>query len=189
MSVEHRKFYVAKGRSLAAVEELNERWKAINQARKDFAKLFGADGCFMRGTRMVGLTYPPIPNEPKTLPPGWVWASKWHTGEYSVATPNARTKLGKELSRKMRNELAQVSVADVFPCSRLIGTSDGVRLFCPSVEKVGDAFVIGVPDGGEDTISSSTGDAKLPYAPEDAIPLKLSEYFKMKEDAGERVTA
>lgn len=173
MSVENRVYFVAAGRSLAAIEKMWADRKAAHCARLDYAKSIGGEGYFRLNQSFVGVSFP----VGSALPKGWKRSQEWSTDKYDVALPDRRVKVGKQAERELRFEARfhMPEPSNVFHGSRIIGN----HLYWPNIEKIGDAWVIGIPRAGADG-DESTGPQ---YVPEDAIPLKLSDYFRMKEEA------
>lgn len=151
-------YYIAAGKSLAAILYWHEYKQTQRNAWKEFAKRFGAKDVYAisysgGSAAVFGLKFG------GTVPEGWV-KKYGKFGDYWK--PNHRTKSGKALIEEL--ESLRISGPPADAGNDYLGEG---RLFTPGHEKIGDQFII-----------SQHEKAK---PPPDAVPLKRSEYWAMKE--------
>jgi hypothetical protein len=106
--------------------------------------------------------------------PGKAWKPVRGYGE-GIYYPDKRIKEGKDIAKRLK-EIE-------FPGSRtfasLIGGGffiiSGNRWGSISFEEIGDAYIISIPIGKQEQSSDAS------FVPPDTLPLKLSEYYALKE--------
>ncbi len=178
-------YYRADGESLRIIKQFDADDAKARAAQMALKTELKANAVFTRGGRLVafGFTEPPTPQFLVRVGLREKVETVEGFKEETLYYPRLRTKLGKALSARM-STCSRMDAAEF--TRRLLGFDFGVRTgeqvrrgarvsFC-TLEKVGDDWVIGVPvlaDG------ESAGD------PEGAEPLKMSEYWALKEAAEE----
>lgn len=159
MSDEHLSHYRASGKSLAAILDWLKSAEAIRKARVEFKEKHGAVSTFERKSgfglsRVVGLGFDADGPAGWNKKPGSDGAEYWE--------PNRRTKEGKAIIKFM--ESLSMPGPSKNMGSEFIGEG---KWFSPGFEKLGKDYVI-------------TQHVKA-TAPPDAILLKRSKYWAMKE--------
>jgi hypothetical protein len=167
MTVE-RKYFVAAGKSLEAVARFFADRKAAGEARWEFVQKMGAKGGWGNDLSFIGLVIDPT----APVPEGWRESER--STEHRVIIPDQRRKAGKLARREMDDK--RFLIPDYSAMGDYIG-GDWVHaagmMHFTTVEKIGEEFVIAVPVETDGTF----------HQPEDARPIKQSEYWLMKENA------
>ena len=155
---------------LAVIEEANRQHRAYWAAARAFAKEFGTNRCMEFSGWQVylgGLVFDGEPPEGWRLKPG---------KKYCVPD---RTKVGRAIGERMRALPKDASFSDLMN-SRLCpqkNRCDGYICFGPQTvsftdfERIGESYVLSTP-------------ARCTLIPPGCKELKVSEYYKLREDAG-----
>lgn len=167
------KYYIAGGKTLDAVrawqKELHLSDAAIDQLKSEF----GAKGMVRRGERIAGLIFE------GEAPAGW--RSEWGAGS-KFHFPYRKTKADKAIWAKF----SAINIPTARAFSTLLGLGAhgvmtqsasglGFTMHYPVFETLADERVIvSIP-------ASDSGDPEKEFIPPDCEPLKVSEYFALKE--------
>lgn len=172
-------YYIARGRSLEAVERYQKDALAHRENARTLQTELGATGLFEIENRVVGFAF----DRAAELPVGLRW-DKNH-GHRGMAVPDRRLKEGKDIQKRMDSPtcpsawdfnhwvLGDRSMYILGPHPNGHSSSIGIVGF----EKLGDDWVLRVP-------VPDTGSAPVPL---DAEPMKRSEYWARKEAQQEAV--
>lgn len=159
-----KKYFLAHGSSEAKVRDFFERRVAAIKAGNDLAKSLGAD-CAVFSSRVGGVVFS------GKAPDGW--AKKGITTEGTPYwMPLRKSKAGKELAER----LTAICIPDGRELHSLFSSAGGhfamiggsFAIHYISAEITKNKVIISVPDG-------------LDFTPPDATPLKMSEYWAIKE--------
>lgn len=154
MSDENTVYFRADGASLATIEDYLNRRRVAKAKQSEFAKRFGTESWFVvsEGFGVIRMVGLVFPGE---SPSGWRKHKRW-----DCHVPEGRKKEAKAIL----SEMESLGVG----CIGLDGEYFGEgRIFTPGFEKLGDAFYIKQHEKAE--------------PPPDAIPLKRSECWALKE--------
>ena len=160
-------YFVAKGRSLAAVERfIREVDEHTARARQLEAEL-KANGLYFADFAAVGFGFA----DGAKLPLGLRWDRK-HRG---MAAPDLRTVEGKEIRRKLhcptRLDLTEWAMGDRLIFLGRVHQIGGISIVKIGYERLGEDVIIVVP-------TASKGPTAIPL---DAEPLPRSVYWARKE--------
>lgn len=160
-----RKYYLAHGTSEAKVRDFFERRAAAIRTGNELAVSVGAT-CAVFGSRLAGVLF-----EGKA-PDGWTEKGRTNKGE-RYFMPLRKSKAGKELSQR----LSAVRITDGVELHSIF-TNEGAHL----IDTIGGSFSIQYISAeitkGKAIISVPEG---MDFVPPDATPLKMSEYWAIKE--------
>ena len=151
-----RRYYIAAGESLRLLEAWHDAQLEVMNRRRAFLERLGSNLNYMEnGGHMVSVGFDSNPGED--------WRSTFDAGYYR---PNKRRKAGKEIAK----EMAGLKRSDSFqmPGYQWVIEANGIHYL--NRQKIGDKWIITVP-------------VKSDFVPPDAIPIKASEYWRMKEEA------
>jgi hypothetical protein len=155
MSDENTAYYIAKGGSLAAIIDYIERRKAAQKQHKAFADKFGATSWTIGHSSFGDISVIGL-NFDASAPEGWKQTKvRGSIQAYLVPT-----------SRKIKKEMESLRI---YGPGKEAGSAHftGASMFTPGFELLGTDYVI------------KQHEKATP--PPDAIPLKRSEYWAMKE--------
>jgi len=180
---EERRYYVAAGKSLGVIEKFFEDRKAAYDARYEFAKSKGGIGTFGSENGVIGIV--PIDGKPseelrKRLPAPPAGYRLEDRGDYFVWAPNGRLKGGKVAKNEIRDK--RFCVPGSRQLAEMLGGGDvftGRFIHYPHCELVGNKWIISIPVRGTHGTFATSYEGE--FHPPDAIPLKVSEYWKLKE--------
>jgi hypothetical protein len=168
MQQHERLYFVATGRSLAAIEKANAERKAAGEARWNYAMSVGGVGTYGTEESFCGVVFPV-----GAVPPiGWkLDPSRGGEGK-PVFVPDRRRREGKAIAAELQNTRYRKPTArTLFPCMVISGRYAHFAY----VEKIGDKTIVSIP-------KENDGEQ---YVPDDAAPLKMSEYYRLKEEEAE----
>lgn len=169
-------YFIARGRSLEAVEHFVADSEAKMAGAQALMVRLGAKSMYFRGTSLVGFQFEAgsEPTDPKLLRRSRETPDMW--------VPSARHPPGKALREEMQTcgsppDAARLMHALIGSAFLITGRGPGASMMSgtPGYEKLGDDWVILMP-------SPMSGDVPVPY---DAVPLKRSDYWARKESMGE----
>jgi len=163
-----RKYYLATpgGKSHEAILTWQKMSTEAIKEGYALAHELGAQRIYRSGERIVAFDF-------KKEDPGRAWRNvrALGCGKYM---PNKTTKAGKEIMKKVD----AIRIPDHRLFSELMGGGwlivRGNMWGSVSFETIGDNYVVSVPIGDDED-----------FIPKDVTPLKLSEYYAMKEQAEE----
>ncbi len=161
MADDKRAYYIAAGDSLAQVNSIIAQRKLCNVHRDEFCKKIGATNLITldRNNAIIGAVF--------STPPGPAWRNYGKSGRFTAPDdwyrPRKNTKAGKAMAKEMQS-LAWYQddlVARSFIDNR------SATMYYGNIQRVGDQYII----SQHENLSP----------PDGAIPLKLSEYYALKE--------
>lgn len=167
------RYYIAAGRSLEVCEKIRDQRQEAYEALKAIIAELGANNAFGQ-PRILSFTF----DEGKAPQTGWKRAKR-APGYY----PDRRTKGNGPLIKRieairlpgsweLHTELGlEMCIAE--------DTGRGSVILSTSAETIGDKVILRVP----------LDHAGKHAAPPDAVPIKASEYWRMKEETGEAAAA
>lgn len=172
MSNENRNYYLLPEghEAIQVIEDFNAERRATRSKWHAFRDKFGAQNTVSSGGRICGLVF-----EDCDPPEDWYTPKGYPAGSFK---PYANRKNGREAFKELNKLPIDLTGFDISNrLSKVLGTSDGMTgtsdgsvLFQYTVfEMVGDRYLLNVPKTGNQ--------------PRDLQPLKMSEYWKMKEAA------
>lgn len=186
MSLENRLLFIATpgGKSHAIVMAYIAECQACHDARSAYCKQLNADA-YHAGWGISALLFKPE----VTLPDGYRIDEKRGRHEGMVyAVPNRKVAAGKARVKELES---LPGMPDAMRFSRLIGFPvyiKGRAMLQASYGKIGESYIISIPKMDEVTESDLTGNLNdvskkkaSQFIPPDCTPLKLSEYYAMKE--------
>lgn len=160
-------YYIAKGRSLAAVQEYLALRKSYHDAVRAVLTEFGVEDTntlFTVGDRIVGVGAQAV------LPD----CLKQNRDDPECYLPNGRTKSGRGLGRRLRaldrpNESHFYTALCGEPLANVVRVGNKLNMTGYGAKVFGEATVLSCIEGG--------------HPPYDAEPLPRSAYWKMREAA------
>lgn len=167
-------YYIAGGKSLDAAREVQAGLKVAAVEIEQIKAEFGAKGVMRMSTRISGLVF-----DADAAPAGW-------RKDYGAGTrfyaPYRKTKADKAIWAKFH----AVKIPDASTFSALIGMGGGIMTGPGSS---GHGFTISYAfyemlSDGRMVITiplPEAGSEAAPFVPPDCVPLKVSEYFALKE--------
>jgi len=162
MSHESR-YYIAKGRSLQAVESWREKYRRTMEAGRALAEEIGAEHAAYTHS-ICGFSF-----KDDIAPEGWEKAG--HVKDRPFFRPTRRTKAG----RALRDRMTRINVPGLWEFERLLGGGEAViggnRLALPTFETLGNDVILVIP----------VAKREEQFTPPDAEPIKASEYWARKE--------
>lgn len=178
MSEKYKYYKVTGGAVKAAYDRwLAERTRQAEERNKIVAE-FGASGTYSSTNEIVGLVY----SDEKRVPEGW----KNYPGQPTVWRPVGQKKEAKLIRERFRN--AKLVSSEEFQAEVLGGSDpfrfmDGVVIRFIIFEWIGDIFILKVPH-----IEDPRFEGQEVWNPPDehCIPLKMSEYWQLKESLEEK---
>lgn len=188
MSTNYLYFKVSGGVVLEAIQKFNALRAEQNEAILNLVKEFGADSAYCESLGVVALEYK---NAPDKVPAGWILRGNKHF------VPNRRTKEGKAVFARF--SACKSSTWWTFHEKFMSFTPFTFMraMVCHAVkfEKVGDTFVLLVPDMGMHDVNATEIDLQDSGGPawtppdEHTTRLKTSEYWLLKEAVPNSVRA
>lgn len=159
-----RKYFLAHGESEVKVREFFERRVAAIRAGNELAVSVGAT-CAVFGSHLAGVLF-----EGKA-PAGWTEKGRTSKGE-RYFMPLRKSKAGKELAQR----LSAIRIPDTVELHSMFSTDGG------HIDAVGASFAIHYISAeitkGKVIVSVPAG---MDFVPPDTAPLKMSEYWAIKE--------
>jgi hypothetical protein len=148
--------------AMAVIRQFEQKQREFNDAVEAFRVKYGATQAFTYGVRgFAGLKFSGEP------PKGW------RERKDGICTPDTRSKIGKLIKDEVRNLPPGF---DAWTFSSSLG--DGAiyfgegKAYFSGVAKYGEQYVLRIP-------------AASRFIPAGCTELKMSEYWKIREDAGE----
>lgn len=165
--MEYKLYKVTGGSVKAAVETFQKEHAVAQKKLQELCKPVGADGAWGGPRSNEGLTFPGAP------PDGWKLTNR----KGACYMPKGKTPEVVELREKIRD--AAIPTARRFQelvtgKDNWFGFMDGLGIHLLLFEIIGKTTVLKVPD-------CDGGDYKDWVPPEECKPLKMSEYWKLKE--------
>lgn len=176
---ERTAYFIAAGRSLEAATKALAEWTAAVDRMNALCERVGASHPVRRGKVVSGFAF-----VGKEVPDGWrdIGGIEMEERGVRVYAPKRTTKAGRALLEEMAaagfDGHAALNVALGLHASGVMSAVGlGFSLRSATAEIIDGKCVIGIP----------LVDGKLPgEPPPDAVPLKLSEYYALKEAAAEK---
>lgn len=133
-------YYLARGRSLEAIERWQDEWQAFTEAAWALTKELGAKSYYATNHdyRLRSFTFDKAPDP-----------ELFKKDRHGYWTPRGNTKAGRALRKRMES---LPEVADVLPAMGLPSWGTVIfegRWYTSSVELFGDEWLIGVPFGAD----------------------------------------
>lgn len=170
MSLENRLLFIATpgGKSHQAIDAFHANADAAYEAQRNYANSLGAKAWYGRG----GIAALLFENEPTELPVGFRRDPKHDMQRMFALVPDKKAKAGKVRAAELK---ALPRSPDLMDFSKTIGFGfiiRGMAMMMASFETVGDSRILTIP---------KPEDPGKQFIPPDCTPLKLSEYYAMKE--------
>ena len=165
-----RKYYLAdpNGKSFKAIKTWQQMSGDAITAALAVGEEFGAKTVDRAGDSISAFHF--------DADPGPAWRQLKNHGKDRYF-PHQGTKAGKELAKRIK----AIKIPTAFLFAGLLGGGrliiSGGRYWTASFEVIGDAYIVSIPVGD----GSQSPDES--FVPPDATPLKLSEYYALKEAA------
>jgi len=164
-----RKYYLAQpgGKSMETITTWRKMYKEATAAAYALGQELGASFVYRRGASISGFLF--------DRDPGRAWRPLKDQGK-GLYMPNRATSIGKNIMKKVN--AIKIPISSDF--ANLLGGGgfilSGNEIGYASFEIIGDAYIVGIP-----VEDNPYGDNSDPFIPPDTTPLKLSEYYAMKE--------
>lgn len=157
MSDENTVYYIAAGKSLEAIKQWQKELPEVNAKRADYFKSISVQNGWTRtGARNIDVIFGILVGKGETVPDGFR-KSPTNPNAY---VPDKRTAIGKRRSKELSElDAPRLDIGNMF--------IHGARAYWPGFETHGDKFII--------------SQHKNAPPPPDAVPMKRSEYWAMKE--------
>lgn len=166
-------YYIAKGRSLEAVERYQKEALAHRENGRALQTQLDAQGIFEIGNQVVGFAY----DRNCDLPKGLRWDKK--NGHRGMAVPDRRLKEGKAIQKRLESPACPSS----WDFNHWILGDKAMYVLGPHPN--GHSSSIGIVGfehlGGDWVLKVPVPDKGKAPAPIDAEPMKRSEYWARKE--------
>lgn len=161
-----RVYFKAQGRSLATLHEFEDLRETQRKKLEELRDEFNAIEIVNRGSFIVGFTF----KDEESVPEGWRHVN-W-IGCQKYYGPYRRKKVDKELWARIQScKMPDWEKLTKMLSGQSLYIIDSKMTGC-GYETLNDVKIISVPvDNGEPV-----------FAPEDAVQLKMSEYWALKED-------
>ncbi len=174
MDTERNYFKITGGAVKAAFDRFMTTRIAQVKARKDFCTEHGASGSYASWKEVSGLVFEEG-QKPTDL-------TIWEHMHQNIWKPKGNTKQARELRKRMRAlplADAQIFQSEVLGVNNAFTFMIGLRVLFMSFEHIEEQLILSVPI------------TPTPWTPPDehCVPLKMSEYWEMKEHAKPLVAA
>lgn len=161
---EHTRFYCTlepAGFAETCITAFQQKYSAVYDSWRDFAVKHGVED-FYCGRTMEGLKF-----DRDKVPLGWTSGSKLPANIYKPA----RSKVCMEAYKEMKALPSRIGMFELSAELRIGTVMSGMSVAGPAFETVGDQIILSLPEGSD--------------VPEGATEMKTSEYWMLKEAAGD----